>query len=108
MPAIQVDSSASVLQSMFAAQIGLLGIQLIWTRDSEVALKNAKTDRKVRDLIFFIDFVVGKSEIVARRLAKRALRLETCLIYLDSLHNRIIISLFIFAHLKFIQRFYDR
>ena len=35
-------------QNQFAAQVGLLALQIIWTRDSEVALQNAKTDRKVR------------------------------------------------------------
>uniref|UniRef100_A0A674HKF3 Dynein axonemal heavy chain 5 n=1 Tax=Taeniopygia guttata TaxID=59729 RepID=A0A674HKF3_TAEGU len=34
-------------QSMFPAQIGLLGIQIIWTRDAEKALNSTKTDKKV-------------------------------------------------------------
>ena len=31
----------------FQAQIGILGLQMVWTRDSELALTNSKLDRKI-------------------------------------------------------------
>lgn len=37
-------------ENVFPAQIGILGIQMLWTRDSEDALTVAKTDKKVKNL----------------------------------------------------------
>jgi len=34
-------------ENVFPAQIGILGLQMLWTRDSEEALTVAKSDKKV-------------------------------------------------------------
>ena len=43
------DSNFDLLEfvSKFQAQIGILGLQMVWTRDSENALSNSRLDRKI-------------------------------------------------------------
>lgn len=43
-------------QNMFPAQIGLLGIQMIWTKNSEEALNNARFDKKVLEIEYKVYF----------------------------------------------------
>ena len=48
--------------SVFPAQIGLLGIQMLWSRDAEVALSAAKSDKKVMySILIFLILKLNKT-----------------------------------------------